>query len=784
MTVAHERYVSERFDATEARFRAEVALGDHRLDGVLRSFGDVRGVRVLDLGCGKGRFARHLARLGAEVVGLDASRGMIAGAEGIDRVLGSAMRLPFGSGTFGAVLAVEVFEHLPRSGIDGALSEIARVLEPGGRVAIVDKNLFALDAQRPWLPKLALKWIDERRGRWMYPARGPVRERWFSPRRFADQLRDHFRDVNIEFLMSSEESRRAIFRRVPRVRLMTLWTGRASERAGGGQMPEFPPSPRGRRCRGAADEGSGPRTNGGLGSNRSPGFATSAPHPSASPTPSPTGRGGQKADPFNATRSDLPLALWRTPPGLDQILMQEGVPAHRVQNPREGGRFVLFDGRTIAPRVARESLSPGQTAIDVDAFRRGDGDPFAALVDDRAAYRTWTIAGFDLTERVSRFDKAAIRRRVVAGLRSEVERSGGIWARLSAYPHPYRSAFNFRADLDEPFPDDYARFARARRPIDDCSTHFVSTAAYAHFPEVMADLKRIDAQSHGHFHHVYRSDDANVRNLQRADALLRAHGFAPSGFAGPEGRWNPELDRAIHALGYAYSSDFQIGYGDLPFWPIRDGRPSPVLQIPVHPICEGLFLDAGCTRPLAIADHLIATVRDKAECGDPAFVYGHPERRLGRFPEIVSALASAVSEVPGLWRVTLTEFARWWRWRADRAWSMTMTSEGRCAVDFDGWDVRYPLALEIVRGDRVAIVPLSESRQTIDVSALSFANRPEPREAVGRLANRPRGLRSSLRSALDWETVTPLDELPEDDFRDRLKKRLRAMRTPVEGRPR
>ncbi len=61
----------------------------------------------------------------------------------------------------------------PRRGPAGA---------PAGRAAGDRRQeCGALDARRPWLPSLVVKRIDERRGLWMYPAGGPVRERWFRP---------------------------------------------------------------------------------------------------------------------------------------------------------------------------------------------------------------------------------------------------------------------------------------------------------------------------------------------------------------------------------------------------------------------------------------------------------------------------------------------------------------------------------------------------------------------------------------------------------------------------
>jgi ubiquinone/menaquinone biosynthesis C-methylase UbiE len=227
MTLLHERHVIERFDLFADRFRDSVEPEDHRVGAIVDALVIARGTRVLDLGCGKGRFARHLIARGTEVVGLDASTRMLAQGRGLDRVRGSALRLPFASGSFGGAFAVEVFEHLPRAAIPTALREMARVLAPGAQVAIVDKNALALDARRPWLPKLAVKWIDERRGLWMYEPDGPVRERWFVPSRLARLLRDAgFEDVCTRFLLAPDESRRAIFRRVPIARLMALWSAR------------------------------------------------------------------------------------------------------------------------------------------------------------------------------------------------------------------------------------------------------------------------------------------------------------------------------------------------------------------------------------------------------------------------------------------------------------------------------------------------------------------------------------------------------------------------------
>jgi len=264
----------------------------------------------------------------------------------------------------------------------------------------------------------------------------------------------------------------------------------------------------------------------------------------------------------------LPLVLCDVPPGLVLALGQEGTPTVQIPIPRiepcpslRRGRFVLYDGQKVSPATIERRLAAGQLAIDINRYRSGQAvDPFEALINTEGSPQAWSVGALAVVERASRYDKAAIRRRLVDRVRRDVVAAGGIWARLAPFPFPFRSAFNLRVDLDESSPEDYARFAQAREPIDDCSTHFVSTAAYGRLPDVMADLRRVDTQSHGHFHHVYRDVASNRRNLTRAHAVLVDAGFAPpEGFAGPHGRWNAGVDETLEGMGYGYSSDFQLG---------------------------------------------------------------------------------------------------------------------------------------------------------------------------------------------------------------------------------
>lgn len=484
---------------------------------------------------------------------------------------------------------------------------------------------------------------------------------------------------------------------------------------------------------------------------------------------------------FGLSPAPLPLLLWKTPPGLEMILAQEGIAFEVVRDAHpfafRGARFVLFDGRRESAAKLRGLLTSEHVVIDIDRLRAGEPvDPFEALVDDSSARGVWKVDGWTLRERVARFPKAWIRRRLIAALRAEVLSRGGVWMRLAPFPYPHRSAFNLRVDLDENHPDDHRRFALFRDALGDCCTHFVSTSAYQNQPEAIEDLRGRDAQSHGHYHHVYRDGAANLKNLERADRILRDLGFNVEGFAAPHGRWNASLDDALESLGYLYSSDFQLGYDDLPFFPWKDGRFSRVLQVPVHPICEGLFLDDGAAGGHCVANHLARVVEEKFAAGEPAFVYGHPERRLGRMPEVFRALERVLSSRPFVWRTTLTEMARWWRWRADRTWRAIPRAGGRLEVQFDDWSADYPLALEIQRGEFSCSLPITGSRTVLSMRDLAYEKRRALDGGVVRPPTIDRSapsLKQLVREAIDWELATPIDEIPGRSLADRLKKSLR-----------
>ncbi|MEQ8969388.1 MAG: class I SAM-dependent methyltransferase [Coleofasciculus sp. C1-SOL-03] len=111
---------------------------------ILQQLGNIRGKRLLDLGCGAGENSVYFAQKGANCVAADYSAGMVevalklAAANGvnIEGQTANAMALDFADNTFDIVYASNLLHHIPDPKI--ALQEMHRVLKPGGKACFWD----------------------------------------------------------------------------------------------------------------------------------------------------------------------------------------------------------------------------------------------------------------------------------------------------------------------------------------------------------------------------------------------------------------------------------------------------------------------------------------------------------------------------------------------------------------------------------------------------------------------------------------------------------------------
>ena len=143
-----------------------IGLEERYLPGL---YGDVRGLDLVDLGCGTGRHAVCLAAAGARVTAVDFSEGMVAKARakpGWEHVRFVAhdltQRLPFPDRSFDRVLACRVLDHI--GDLVVFFAECRRVCRPDGRVLVSVFHPAML------LTGLQARFIDPTTGRDVRPA--------------------------------------------------------------------------------------------------------------------------------------------------------------------------------------------------------------------------------------------------------------------------------------------------------------------------------------------------------------------------------------------------------------------------------------------------------------------------------------------------------------------------------------------------------------------------------------------------------------------------------------
>lgn len=145
----YRRFIQKHYDGLPGAFTAVTGFftGHETLAGRLIRPGafDIRGCkRILDAACGNGRYSRFLLRnadTDALITSFDLSPGMLLRArsrlhnERVSHAVADLTRLPYADASFDAMVCGWALEHLPdpRAG----LSELARVLQPGGKLLLL-----------------------------------------------------------------------------------------------------------------------------------------------------------------------------------------------------------------------------------------------------------------------------------------------------------------------------------------------------------------------------------------------------------------------------------------------------------------------------------------------------------------------------------------------------------------------------------------------------------------------------------------------------------------------
>jgi SAM-dependent methyltransferase len=148
-----ELVAAEYADDARLRRRAAAYTGvgtvvDARA-AIIAAVAAARPSRVLEVGCGWGELARRIAgEVDTDVIATDLSAHMVelARAGGVAAEVADVQDLPFADGNFDVAVAAWMLYHVPDR--DRAVSELARVLRPGGRLVATTNSLLHLHELR------------------------------------------------------------------------------------------------------------------------------------------------------------------------------------------------------------------------------------------------------------------------------------------------------------------------------------------------------------------------------------------------------------------------------------------------------------------------------------------------------------------------------------------------------------------------------------------------------------------------------------------------------------
>lgn len=418
---------------------------------------------------------------------------------------------------------------------------------------------------------------------------------------------------------------------------------------------------------------------------------------------------------------------------------------------RAGGSFILdAQNEHLAPALARAGK-----------LYRIPCDVKKILADWQSCDKKFILDDFFVTETAAVQQKSKVRKAVVTAIRQAFSESGRPYVHLWYYPGDYRTSFSFRFDLDEYDAADFDTMCGLIERERESITCFPNLGTYAQYPQALRRLKELGVEigQHGYVHHVYDNYRQNAWNLTRAEEVLSPITGKLRGFSAPHGKWHPSLGRILEERDYLYSSEFCLEYDGFPYYPLLEGRLSKVLQIPTHPVCEGVFLERYGYQRERLQRYFTAVVQAKAAQEEPILFFGHPTRRIGRYPAIFMDLMDVVQELPQVWRVSFEGLARWWRKRQDAEFTFEYRDDkihlltGQPAGDFRV-EILWPGGRRKICRLEALQPGLGQTRSGAQAFQSQAGAYPVREECVG--YSRFKRVKNRIKRFLDWETKTPL----------------------------
>jgi SAM-dependent methyltransferase len=155
-------YAEEEFHHREGALRPLFLSARVKADVMRRMLDPKPSDRILDIGCGNGRFVYFQRDASAELVGIDAGAHFAEEPlANVALVRGDIRVLPFAEASFDKAYSLDVLEHLTEDGVVRMLGEARRVLKPGGNLFLYSHVMMSsrLAVFQRGVNRL-VKWLD------------------------------------------------------------------------------------------------------------------------------------------------------------------------------------------------------------------------------------------------------------------------------------------------------------------------------------------------------------------------------------------------------------------------------------------------------------------------------------------------------------------------------------------------------------------------------------------------------------------------------------------------
>lgn len=302
------------------------------------------------------------------------------------------------------------------------------------------------------------------------------------------------------------------------------------------------------------------------------------------------------------------------------------------------------------------------------------------------------------------------------------------------FPDTAKNVFLFRIDSDYGSKKQIRTWYEMGKEHAITYTWFLHAAAHEQWIDLFHEFKGHEIALHGYDHVTSKRYAANKINVQKAIDVFTQHRFPATGFASPYGSWNDSLQKVFEESGFLYTSEFSCNYDSLPGYPVINNRTSPVLQIPIHPICIGSLIKAKAGDKEILAYFIAQCDYCIRQC-NPIILYDHV---LHAYPHLLKELFTHIRslQIPVL---TFSEYALWWKKRESVVFSAQVRTDNHGEVSLPGklegcflciWtdENRYVLTNtsgSIPSGQQQKIIADSENQ--IDFDIMRRARRWNPR---------------------------------------------------------